>query len=343
MPLNGDEVRRLTEVIAQWWDVPTLQQFANDNFSIDLANKVPAGGLFERAFKLISDMNVPPNDRILLDAFEMYGNAAIRAIAQDLLKPKYFSPTGHPHDAIILGRAAFVDRDGLRQALPPFTGAQTRVLIVRGPDACGKSYTWELLRLLAREQLGAIAQRLRIKDPRITPREFVAQAFSLLDLDVNKLPPLPDQPQLAHVDPLVNAFKGQMVKLPKRYWLVIDDLNDPQVTRDVRETAYALAYAVEETQPENLWVALLGYNSEVADTDLRWVAQEDARFFDATHLGTHFESLAAAGPKPLTAERAREIAKVIMTSLAVPTKDAMAKLTQDVEAIGEKLKAGLQP
>ena len=91
-----------------------------------------------------------------------------------------------------------------------------------------------------------------------------------------------DEPQLARIHPLINSLMGQVVHLKRRYWLAIDDINDPAVTPPIRDVLYAIACSVEDDRPENLWLALLGYNSLITDSELRWVAQDDARFPDVT-------------------------------------------------------------
>jgi hypothetical protein len=152
-----------------------------------------------------------------------------------------------------------------------------------------------------------------------------------------------DDPQLARIDPLINWFKGQLVNLKKPYWLVIDDLNDPSTTPSMREAAYAIAYVVEELKPQNLWVTLLGYNPPVTDPELRHIVQDDPRFPDAVTVAKHFQSVAKAGPAPLTHDKARQMADLLLVKFAKLDKESMIKLTEMIEGIGEKLKLGLQP
>jgi len=343
MPLHGDQITALAKLIARQWDGEKILMFASDHFDLDLEAKVPAGGLLDWAICLLSDRNLPPNDQILLETLEKHGNAAIRAAATELLHPKHFPPTAEAFDAIVVGSRPFVNRDKLREELRRFTRAETRVLVIRGPEPCGKSYSWELLQHVAWTQAAAKAQPLSLKDTAYTPREFVEQVFSLLDLDPARLPRMTDQPQPAHVGPLVNAFMGQLGNLQRRYWLIVDDLNDPGVAPAVRETAYALALAVEKTKPDNLWVALIGYNAEITEFDLFNIAKEDARFYDAEHLAKFLQSISNAGPKPLTEDRALEIATLELTRFPKLTKAAMAEVTISVVGLAENLKLGLQP
>jgi hypothetical protein len=281
-----------------------------------------------------------------LEELRRRGNAKLKEVANELLKPTFYSPTGDPHDAIVLGRTAFVDRANLRQVVHDFTNPSpftTRVLIVRGDQPCGKSYSWEFLRHLAVSIVGAVPQRLRLKNTGFTPREIFVQVGLLLDLGLSGLPSMRDEPQLARITPLINWFKGQMVTLQKRYWLVIDDLNDASTTPDLRAAAYALALSIEESKPDNLWIALLGYNEPIIDEDLIYVAQEDAQFPGASFIAEHFEHIANAGPKPLTSVTALRMAKRLCAKFPKLDKESMIKLRVSIENIGEKLKLGQQP
>jgi hypothetical protein len=346
MPLTGQETVRLADEISQQIDVPSLTLLASD-LGVQLQNVAAPGTLKEQALALVAHLNtrMPSRDRELLQILQRQGNGRLRTVATEMLQPRYFSPTGDAHDAILLGRTAFVARASLRRQLREFTHPSpysTRVLVVRGSEPGGKSYSWEFLRHLATQTAGTFPQRLRLRNTQYTPREFMEQAFRLLHLDPAALPVLTDQPQLTRIDPLVNAFKGQVPRLERPYWLVLDDLNDPSVTPEIRAVAYALAYSVEEMRPPNLWLALLGYNEEITDPDLRHVAQDEAEFPSRERVAEHFVALSAPA-NPLGLGRAREIAYALYQGFEKLDREAMSKLTFMVEGIGEKLITGVHP
>jgi hypothetical protein len=349
MPLTSRQITLLVDELDQQWDLATLRRFASDYLTLQLDNLAPAGSLKQRALELVNHVNsqLPPRDRELLEQLRLHGNARLRQVAGELLTPAFFSPSNDPHDAILLGRAAFVDRERLRTVLRDFTNPSvytTRVLVIRGEVPCGKSYSWEFLRHLASTSVGATAVRLRLGGAGYTPRQFVEQAFLLLGLDTTRLPVMTDDPQQAHIRPLVGAFMGQVLRLQQPYWLIVDDLNDPSVTPLTRETAYAIAYAVEDTRPANLWVALLGYNPQIIEIELRRVAQEDAQFPNAALLAEHFKVMAAAGPPPpLEDDQALEYAELLLSRYPELNKEAMSDLTPRVEEMGEKLRNGERP
>jgi hypothetical protein len=278
-------------------------------------------------------------------AMRLHGNATLKAVANELLAPTFYSPTNDPHHAILLGRRAFVDRADLRQIITDFTTPTpftTRILIIRGDQPCGKSYSWEYIRHLTVSSVGAVPQRLRLRDTGYTPRQLLEQVVLLLGLDTSGMPQMTDEPQLARIDPLINWFKGKLPTLTHAYWLVLDDLNDESVTPAMREAAYAIACCAEETK-SNLWVALLGYNTPITDPDLRFIAQEDARFPNAMLVAEHFAYIARESPMPLTLERAQEIATLLFSKFPTIDKESMIELTPVIEKIGEKLRVGQQP
>jgi hypothetical protein len=217
------------------------------------------------------------------------------------------------------------------------------VLVVRGEQPSGKSYSWRFLHHLAVHVAGAIPQRLALKDTGYTPRQVFEETFRLLDLDVAAVPPMPDDPQLARIAPLVNAFKGKIVRLAKRYWLVIDDLNDPSVTPAMRDAAFAIASAVEELKPPELWVVLLGYNPPITASELRHIEREDAQFPLTDLVAAHLESIAKPSALPLPIEKAREIAEGLFREFPNLDKAAMIELTERLERIGEGLQQGRWP
>lgn len=347
MPLTGPQVTALAMAFDAHWNHPNLVMFAS-RLNINLDNIAPTGRLKDRAIVLINTMNSasPPRDRELLELLRLQNNAALTAIADELLTPTFYSPTGLPLDAVILGQSAFINRDNLRQVLRSFvipTSYSTRVLIVRGGQQSGKSYSWEFLRHLAVSSAGASAQRLRLQDRGYTPKQILEQAALLIQLDLRKLPPLTDDPQLSRIDPLINWFKGELSIMQRPYWLVIDDLNDPSVTPAMRDMAYALAYCVEEVKAPNLWIALLGYNFPINEPDLRHTAQDDAEFPSPFSIAKHLECVAQQSQNPLPPTRAREIADLLFTKFPTLDKENMIKMTALVETMGEKLKRGLQP
>lgn len=348
MPLTGSQVSTLVSALDAEWDLPALSLLAAD-LEVNLLNEAPGATAKEAALKLVTLLNtsMPPRDAELLERLRERGNARLKAVVAELLTPGFFSPTDDPHDAILLGRTAFVDRADLRARLREFTNPSpytTRVLVVSGNEPCGKSYTWEFLRHLAWVTVGAKAHRLRLRATGYTPRQLVEEAFALLRLDKSGLPPMTDDPQLARIEPLITEFKGQVATMgEQRYWLVIDDLNDASVLPATAETAFALAQAVEEVKPDQLWLALLGYNAPITDSELRYVAKDDPRFPDPDGVAEHFRCIAEVSPKPLTPERALEIATVMFSKYAQLDKAAMIELTPELEQMGEKLRLGEQP
>ena len=218
------------------------------------------------------------------------------------------------------------------------------MLVVRGDEPGGKSYTWGLLQHLAFACVGATPQLLELRNAAYTPRQLFEAVFSLLGLDEERLPKLKDDPQLARVESLLVAFKGEVSRMQgERYWLVIDDLNDDTVPPATVDAAFALARAVEQARSDHLWIVLLGYKPPITAPELRFVAQDDARFPSKDFLAEHFQAIAAASVKPLGADEALELAQGLFDKHGAGDKAAMVALTMDAERAGEKLRNGERP
>lgn len=346
--LTGAQVSELAKEIDEQWTAEQFGMFLRDELDIDVS-KLAGRNVKERVVELIKELTrpIPTRDGELLEKLEAVGNRRLKNVASTLLRPEYFSPTSDPHDAILLGEEAFVDRGELRRKLRTFTNPSrytTRVLIIRGDEPCGKSYSWSFLRHLAStSSVGAKAVHVPLRGTGYTPGELFEYLFRRLGLSVDVLPPMRDNPQHARVNPLLGAFMSQVDKLQQRYWLVIDDINDPDVTPEIRETVYAIASHVEDDLSENLWIALLGYNQRISDPRLQRAAQDDAQFPDAELLAQHFKLIADHGGKPLPVEEARAYARLVLADFPVLNKEAMTELTPIIERMGRKLRAGERP
>lgn len=328
-------------------DFVSLATIAAGLLNFPVSNIAGQGNLKDQAYRFVKYMNEcrPPRDRELLQALAQHPNSALQHLADGLLKPAFFPSTGPACDAILLGKLAFVDRQDLRSALQDFINPSlytTHVLIVRGEQPGGKSYSWHFLQHLS-FNAGATALRLRLRNTDYTPKQIFEEIGRLLRFDLSSLLPMTDDPQLSRIDPLVNWFKGQIVTMEKPYWLVIDDLNEPNITKPIQEAVYAITCAVEETKPQNLWLALLGYNDPIIDPELFYIAQDDARFPDAACVADHFQRIANASPQALTLARAHEIADLVFAKFAEIDRENMPKITLHIQEIGEKLRLGQQP
>jgi len=347
MILSTAQITQLANQIAANSNRQKLDLYASA-IEVDLPRLAPTGSLNQVALTLIAELQAqtPPKIDQLLEKLSAEGNAALRATANELLTPSFYSPSGNAHDAILLGTTAFVARFDLRSELRSFTNPNqysTRVLIVRGDQPGGKSYSWEFLRHLAYEG-GNKAIKLGLRGTAYNPREFMVQVYKLLRLDPESLPELSDNPQLALIDPLINDFKGQLTELKERYWLVIDDLNDPSITKPITETAYAVASAVEEMRPDRLWVALLGYNDPIADVgELRNVSKDYAEFPAQDLVADFLQKVSVAGKKELPPGRATEITTLLFSKFDPLDKGAMMRLTIELERYGKKLRQGIHP
>lgn len=353
MPLTLTQI----DVLAEAFNIgmsPTELAIFTDLLGFNLNNEVPPGSVKERAREFIKRMNSnrPPRDSELLEMLQRMGNNAnLQALARQLSRRPFFSPTNDEHDAILLGdlqtapeqTKPFVAREPLRQKIKAFTlnpGVNSpHVLIIHGDQSCGKSYSWIYIRHLA-THFNVNAKPVRLRDGLSTPLALVQGLAGRLQL-AEGVPQMTDDPQLSRITPLVDWFMNRLDRLTQPYWLVIDDLNDPKVTPAVLETVYELALRVEYEKPKNLWLMLLGYNLPITDPDFM-PAEEAALFPDASLVARHFEWVAAP-VAPLTPQRAREIADVLFSAFPSLDKESMQKLEKAILTMDLKLANGEQP
>jgi hypothetical protein len=347
VPLNDKQISHLARSIDDSMDLPRLIQLA-DEIDVRLDSIAPNGSVQTRAEVLLKTVNAdrPPRDRDLLESIVRNGHvtAALRTLANQLLKPTY-QPPSDMHDAILLGRIGFFGRGGLRRGLREFTNPShftSHVLIVQGAETGGRTYSWEYLRHLA-SQAGSVPRQLRLTGATYAPRNLMFAVGQLLRLDLAQFPPLADEPQEMRMSALLNWFQGQLAGLEREYWLVIDDINEAEVTPEVRACAYAIALIVERVKPDKLWIALLGYNDVITDPEMRHCIRDQAVFPTVDMLARNFVSLAAASPLPLQAAKATEYASLLFSKHAKLDRAAMEDLTQSAEGLGQKLLLGMQP
>lgn len=348
MPLTGPQADDLVEGIVRNWSAEKLELFLSDHLDLRLDELAPVGTLRERAVAVVSYVNGQrrPRDREFLQLLRKHGdNAALEELAGTLLTPPYY-PDGDALDAVLLGKIPFVGRQSLRELLRPFVehpDDPPRVLVVRGAEPGGKSYTWEFLRHLAARS-GALAQWLPLADMDYRPRQVLVEALTLLGLSDDSVPPMADDPQDSHLQPLVNSFMGAIPELERPSWLVIDDLNHPRVALPVRELAYALAKRVEYTGLPNLHLVLLGYNDPIPDARIE-LRTDRPQFPEVCRLAQYLTLMASAsGGEPLPAGLAAHLAELLVKRNSPPdpslTKECMQKLSYEIGQLGRKLWEG---
>lgn len=351
MKLLPNQIRLLVDQIHLYWNPDKLNLFASD-MGVNLFNEVQPGNMRAITYEFISGLNSeqPPRIGQMLTLLAEDPNQALAGAAKRLNKRPYESPTGDEHDAVLLGDLAFIGRPELRDILRDFSYADNfsvRMLVLRGGEPCGKTYSWWFIDHLAK-QAGANIQRIRLKDADYTPRELFKALRVQFELSKYGFPKLKDDPQESKIHPYITWLKGKLSSLDRHCWLVIDDLNHPNVRPSTREAAYAIG-KLAQVNKGNLWVVLVGYNEAITERELRKRKEETPQFPSEEAVAEFLQFVATLGPRPLTAERARQIAKAAYQKQRQECEDlkdikeSMERLTPYIEDIAEQLKAGNQP
>ena len=348
MKLLPNQIRLLVDHIDLYWNPERLDLFASD-MGVNLYNEVQPGNMRAITYEFISGLNSeqPPRIGQMLTLLAQDPNPALRAVAERLNRRPYESPTGDEHDAVLLGDLAFIGRPELRDILREFSYADAlseRLLVVRGGEPCGKTYSWWFIDHLAK-QAGADVQRIRLKDADYTPRQLFTAVRVQFELSKYGFPKAKDDPQESKIHPYIIWLKGRLAKLDRHCWLVIDDLNHPNIKPSTREAAYAIG-KLAQVNKRNLWVVLVGYNEAITERELRMRKEETPQFPSEEAVARFLQYVATLGPRPLTSERAQQIAEAAYQKQrqeCESLKDAMERLTPYIEDIAEQLKVGNQP
>jgi hypothetical protein len=354
MPLIQEQIEELAEAIHGNWDLEKLGLFTS-LLEYNLKNEVTTGSVKFRALKFISDMNSrqPPHDHQMLGKLAnltdpLLQNEELQTLAKNLLEPPFISTNGNdPYYAIVLGKPAFLDRKYLRDEIPEFTNPgkdTTRVLIVRGEKPGGKSHTYFFLQHLAFNVAGARFHSINLVDSKPDPRQLFKDVGSELrfDLSDNVFPKIKDDPQEAKLQSYGSWLGGQIDTLQEPHWLVIDDLNHPEVTEPAREAAYELAKQAE-IKKGNLWVALLGYNKPITDDKLEYIAEDEARFPNRESIIEYFCLLSNRGGLNVEKIEAGTWIDLLCNNMASLDKEGMKNLKKKIEKLGKRLLKGKKP
>ena len=73
------------------------------------------------------------------------------------------------------------------------------------------------------------------------------------------------------------------------------------------------------------------------------IAHDDRQFSNVDLVPTPLKIVSHNSPKPVTDDRAKEISSVLFSKYPEIDKEAMNKITREVERMSEKLSQGLQP
>jgi hypothetical protein len=184
----------------------------------------------------------------------------------------------------VLGTMPFIDRRSLRETLRELTEQDNlvKVVVVRGPEASGKSYSGHLIAHVANRKAGSriVWVRLTEIEPNFEfePSDLMVAIASQLSLTVPKNLSKTRTQDARIVQKLLDWLVGAFPKYPDLFqpvWLILDDLNFTGCPLWVAEFAAGLAARVTRTQLPDLNLFLIGIEPERLPLETRFITLTD--------------------------------------------------------------------
>jgi hypothetical protein len=201
---------------------------------------------------------------LLLDRCAAHTNPDLKSVAArlheqlDKSRPIFYDKlVEDPFSALFLGtEECFIGRDQLRTALKEMAsdnGAR-RVLVVNAADrlpACGKTYTYELLRILDRLDNGNIVVKINFREFREGDlvsryRDIVEKINSRMRVPAEQIPKL-NESQTRWFQNVIDKFEIVAREKGKKLWLVFDHIGSDAVEDKIADALASTAiYTVTE-------------------------------------------------------------------------------------------------
>ncbi len=211
---------------------------------------------------------------------------------------------GSKYDLYLLnpGRRPFINRSDLRQRLQELLDESYPVLIIRGPEKCGKSFSYKLLEQVTPP--GVQPLHIDFSSPGSGRR-----ARDLMEVLCSRMgiPPKPATARrttdVRHASELVNDLVGKYAAEPRpRRVLVIDGLNRVDLAKDVNHVVARLIAEVSNNQLPGIQLVLVGYADTFDQQFQPVVLVEDVASITPTHVAQFYTKLGEADGQPLSDE-----------------------------------------
>lgn len=242
-----------------------LRRFLNDNCDFDLNSFTDAVAGMEtardRTIEAATTFGWIDN---LLAHCAIHTNqqlASVAKVLQDQLakaRPYFYNQiVQDPFSAVILGtEECFIGRDELRNALKAMDQQQgaRRVLVVNSAGqvpACGKTYTYELLRLLDRLGNGSVVVKINFRDFRdgdlgARYRDIVEKINSRMKVPPEQMPKM-NESQTRWFQNAIDKFEVVAREKGKKLWLVFDHIGTGEIEDKIADALATTAiYTISE-------------------------------------------------------------------------------------------------
>lgn len=250
---------------AAFQDYDKFRRFLDEECNFNLDSVTDAGrGMDAARDEAIRDALADGWIGVLLEQCAAHTNPDLRSVATRLLeqlaksRPIYYEKlVEDPFSALFLGtEECFIGRDDLRTALKEMAsdnGAR-RVLVVNAANklpACGKTYTYELLRILDLLDNGNIVVKINFREFREGDigsryRDIVEKINSRMGVAPEQIPKL-NESQTRWFQNVIGKFEIVARKAGSKLWLVFDHIGSNAVEDKIADAlANTAIYTITE-------------------------------------------------------------------------------------------------
>lgn len=266
MAMEGKQKQMLrVGLAAAFQDYAGFQRFLADNCAFELNSVTDASAGMDTVRDKAIQHAVSNGwiDELLQECAE-HTNPDLTSVAtllqQQLAKSRpifYNTLVQDPFSALFLGtEECFIGRDLLRQALKDMESEQgtRRVLVVNASNklsTCGKTYTYELLRVLDRLGIGNIVVKINFRDFREGDlgsryRDIVEKINSRMEVPAEQMPKM-NESQTRWFQNVIDKFDIVAREADKKLWLVFDHIGASEVEDKIADAlANTAIYTLNE-------------------------------------------------------------------------------------------------
>lgn len=297
-PVKGRELVRL---LAQTYSDAQAVEALLDNATVGREFKqATTGSMLLYWNGLAQDLNGAGLLRRLLDRVEVeWPTLAGQLTALDQTQVVAVLPGGSGGDKYELyllnpGKRPFINRSDLRMRLKELLEEDYPVLIIRGPERSGKSFSYKLLEQVTPQGVQPLHVDFSSPGSGRRARDLMNVLCTRMDI-VPRAPTGRRTTDVRHANELVDDLVGKYNAEPRRpRVVVIDGLNRVDLAKDVNHVIARLIAEVSNRQLPGIQLVLVGY-SEAFDQQFQPVVLvEDVAAITPTHLAQFFAKLGEA-------------------------------------------------
>jgi hypothetical protein len=288
-------------------------------------------------------------ERLLKEADKYFepGNPPLRDLVNTIIDdweaqlPPWFEATKHPTKACFPQGRAMVDRGDLRLCLPKLN-TKRKILLIKGPRTSGRTYSYRLIQHFAEKLPDTKATRINLADwanpEDCTPQALTKAVLHSLGMSTDGI----DSAYDSSAEPYRRALglrtwlAGRLRHDCTKYWIVFDSIDHLSYPSETFELIRGLAQQVDEGNPSNVWIVVLGYQKELGTlSDL--ILEEELQTIQENEIRTFFVDVATQCNVILSEASIDAAVKKVISMLPAGQVERMSKLPGVLDDVATKI------